>query len=215
MRQPEQVTAQLRTGSNANTLTGRVAAVPGRCVSRCTHHYNAPRPGRLPHLGRRWGDYAGPGTIEYTTARFPTGIHPMPKTWSSTGPETSPPPILPPWPPGGAAGNASPACSRRSRRRVSTGSSAAWPRWTRVHRLRATVAWLGIHPTSGLLLRQLPIEGIGTKWLAHAVLVLALLGDPDFPDKRQARTTCRHRARYACTSGSGYVSSQPSSRWPS
>ena len=76
--------------------------------------------------------------------------------------------------------------------------------------LTATVAWLGIHPTSGLLLRQLPIEGIGTKWLAqHAVLVLALLGDPDFPRRKQpARRTCRRPRGSACTSVLGCVLSQ-------
>lgn len=37
--------------------------------------------------------------------------------------------------------------------------------------------WLRANPTSWLFLRQLPIEGIDTKWLgAHATLVLALLG---------------------------------------
>lgn len=45
-------------------------------------------------------------------------------------------------------------------------------------RLVRAVTWLAANPTSGLLLRQLPIEGVHTKWLAaHATLVLALLGD--------------------------------------
>ena len=49
-------------------------------------------------------------------------------------------------------------------------------------RLTVTVAWLRDNPTSGKLLRQLPIEGIGTKWLqGHSTLVLSLLGDPDDP----------------------------------
>ncbi len=44
------------------------------------------------------------------------------------------------------------------------------------------MTWLRTHPTSGLLLRQLPIEGMDTKWLAqHATLVLALLGDQEPP----------------------------------
>src|SRR6266568_8837824 len=39
-------------------------------------------------------------------------------------------------------------------------------------------AWLRANPASGMLLRQLPIEGIDIKWLSrHAQLVLALLGD--------------------------------------
>jgi hypothetical protein len=51
---------------------------------------------------------------------------------------------------------------------------------TTYQRLVSTVTWLRSHPTSGLLLRQLPIEGIDTKWLArHATLVLALLGDQE------------------------------------
>jgi hypothetical protein len=47
-------------------------------------------------------------------------------------------------------------------------------------RLVRTVSWLRTHPTSGLFLRQLPIEGIGTKWLGrHASLVLAILGNQE------------------------------------
>ena len=115
---------------------------------------------------------------------FPPASTRCPRPWSSTGPVTSPPPIPPPRPPGGAAGNASPALQRqfpqarfdRIIRRLTDLDEHTY------QQLTATVAWLDTHPTSGLLLRQLPIEGIGTKWLAqHAVLVLALLGDPDFP----------------------------------
>jgi hypothetical protein len=74
--------------------------------------------------------------------------------------------------------------------------------------LTATVAWLGIHPTSGLLLRQLPIEGIGTKWLAeHAVLVLALLGDPDFHLESTSQEDMLTSARIRLH--------QTLSRWPS
>jgi hypothetical protein len=47
-------------------------------------------------------------------------------------------------------------------------------------RLYEAVTWLRNNPASGMLLRQLPIEGIDTKWLSkHAHLVLALLGDPE------------------------------------
>jgi hypothetical protein len=47
-------------------------------------------------------------------------------------------------------------------------------------RLVATVSWLDAHPTSGLMLRQLPIEGVDTKWLGkNKSLVLALLGAED------------------------------------
>ena len=57
-------------------------------------------------------------------------------------------------------------------------------------RLVTTVTWLRANPASGMLLRQLPIEGIDTKWLSsHAQLILALLGDSDHgpaPDAGQA-----------------------------
>ena len=57
-------------------------------------------------------------------------------------------------------------------------------------RLVTTVTWLRANPVSGMLLRQLPIEGIDTKWLSsHAQLILALLGDSDHgpvPDSSQA-----------------------------
>lgn len=50
-------------------------------------------------------------------------------------------------------------------------------------RLLATVRWLQQHPDSGLLIRQLPIPGVDTKWLgAHRTAVTALavpLGVPD------------------------------------
>ncbi|MFL0294265.1 DUF3322 domain-containing protein [Mycobacterium sp. SMC-18] len=50
-------------------------------------------------------------------------------------------------------------------------------------RLLAVVRWLQQHPDSGLLMRQLPIPGVDTKWLgAHRIAVTALavpLGVPD------------------------------------
>jgi Uncharacterized protein conserved in bacteria N-term (DUF3322) len=62
---------------------------------------------------------------------------------------------------------------------------------------------------SGLLLRQLPIEGIGTKWLAqYAVLVLALLGDPDFPVESAAQVTLRGVGR--CDLGRAVTPDTPS-----
>lgn len=132
-----------------------------------------------------WDSYTGPGRVERGSLRFSTGTHQMPREL-----------ILPR--PGDVAA-ASPAtratweqCGERL-----TGLQRAFPqaRFERIirrlaemdaadfQRLTATVAWLRDNPTSGLLLRQLPIEGIGTKWLAsHAALVLALLGDPGDPD---------------------------------
>ena len=54
------------------------------------------------------------------------------------------------------------------------------------------MTWLRANPASGMLLRQLPIEGIDTKWLSsHAQLILALLGDSDLgpvPDSGQPVT---------------------------
>ena len=187
MRQPEQVTAQLRTrferdypdwARGRGTWPMRIPLEPPTTGERSgdpltCHTWVA-----------RWRDYTGPGTIEHTNARFPTGIHPMPKTLVINRPGDV-----------AAADPASQATWRRCGQRLTT-LQRQFPqaRFDRIIRrltdldehtyqqLTATVAWLYTHPTSGLLLRQLPIEGIGTKWLAqHAVLVLALLGDPDFP----------------------------------
>src|SRR6266700_6692542 len=127
-----------------------------------------------------WHGYSGPGKVEYANLRFPTGVHPMPKalvidrpgdlarvdaatlrTWQRCGqrlkdlnrqfPEAR--------------------CERIIRKVTELDD-------TTFHQLASTVTWLRTHPTSGLLLRQLPIEGIDTKWLArHATLVLALLGN--------------------------------------
>jgi hypothetical protein len=57
-------------------------------------------------------------------------------------------------------------------------------------RLVATVTWLDAHPTSGLMLRQLPIERVDTKWLGrNKSLVLALLGAEDDPADEAANET--------------------------
>src|SRR5207249_10898456 len=54
-------------------------------------------------------------------------------------------------------------------------------------RLHDAVSWLKHNPASGMLLRQLPIEGIDTKSLsAQAHLVLALLGMPDTQPSEQS-----------------------------
>ena len=187
MRQPEQVTAQLRTrfereypdwARGHGTWPMRIPLQPPTTGERSRD------PLACHTWAARWRDYTGPGTIEHTSARFPTGIHPMPKTLVINRPGDV-----------AAADPATQATWRRCGQRL-TSLQRQFPqaRFDRIIRrltdldehtyqqLTATVAWLGIHPTSGLLLRQLPIEGIGTKWLAqHAVLVLALLGDPDFP----------------------------------
>lgn len=59
-------------------------------------------------------------------------------------------------------------------------------------RLYAVVEWLVDHPGSGLFGRQLPVEGVDTKWLErHASLVQRLVaahtGSPDLGLRREAR----------------------------
>ena len=187
MLQPDQVTAQLQArfgrdyadwARGRGTWPLRIGLRPPTTAER------AADPVACHAWAARWRGYTGPGTIEETSARFPTGIHLTPKTLSLASP--------------GEAAQASVAtCAtwRRCGQRL-TSLQQQFPRarFERIIRrltelddrtygqLTATAAWLHAHPTSGMLLRQLPIEGIGTKWLAqHAVLVLALLGDPDLP----------------------------------
>jgi hypothetical protein len=135
-----------------------------------------------------WKNYTGAGRVDYINLRFPTATHSMPRalvldrpsqvaalhpetqlTWQRCGERLT---HLQRTFPG--------AVFDGIIRRVTELSESDY------QRLVATVDWLRTHPTSGMLLRQLPIEGIGTKWLLkHRVLVLALLGDredPDFPE---------------------------------
>ena len=130
----------------------------------------------------QWDGYSGPGKVEYTNSRFPTGVHPMPKTLVIAKPgdlarvDTA---TLQTWQ----------RCGQRLKDLNHQFPEARFERIIRrlteledttYQRLVSTVTWLRSHPTSGLLLRQLPIEGIDTKWLArHATLVLALLGDQE------------------------------------
>ena len=45
-----------------------------------------------------------------------------------------------------------------------------------LHRLHAVVTWLVEHPDSGLYLRQIPVEGVSTKWAeAHRSLLVGLV----------------------------------------
>jgi hypothetical protein len=129
-----------------------------------------------------WDNYRGPGKVERAVLRFSTGTHHMPRELLLPRPSDV-----------AAAGPATRAAWQQCGERL-TSLQRAFPqaRFDRIirrlaemdtadfQRLAATVAWLRDNPTSGLLLRQLPIEGIGTKWLAsHASLVLSLLGAPD------------------------------------
>jgi hypothetical protein len=129
-----------------------------------------------------WRSYQGPGTVTYANLRFPTAVHSMPKALVLERP--------------GQVAAVHPDTDRTWRRcgqRLVT-LQKAFPqaRFDRIirritdlpqddyDRLIAVIAWLQANPTSGMLLRQLPIEGIGTKWLArHAQLVLAMLGDDE------------------------------------
>lgn len=78
--------------------------------------------------------------------------------------------------------------------------SAAWPDHPRLrtalaeairlddddfNRALDVAAWLAEHPHSGLMPRQLPVEGIDTKWITSHSRLLTLLIGPD-PDSMQA-----------------------------
>jgi hypothetical protein len=129
-----------------------------------------------------WDHYTGTGTIERSTLRFPNGLHAMPKTLVLDSPL--------------AAASVHPStretwirCGERLTRLQRVFPKARFDRVIRrltemdaddFQRQVATVSWLDAHPTSGLMLRQLPIEGVGTKWLGkNKSLLLALLGAED------------------------------------
>lgn len=131
-----------------------------------------------------WDRYDGPGRVKTAPLRFPTGTHPMPRALILDRPGDV-----------AAVTPAAAAAWRQCGERL-TSLQAAFPRarFDRIvrrlaemddaefRRLEATAGWLRDNPASGMLLRQLPIEGIGTKWLtAHAGLVLPLLGAPGDP----------------------------------
>jgi hypothetical protein len=81
-------------------------------------------------------------------------------------------------------------------------------------RLVATVSWLDAHPTSGLMLRQLPIEGVDTKWLGkNKSLVLALLGaEDDLADEAANETDGPLPRACDCMSDSACACRRTSSR---
>ena len=142
----------------------------------------------------QWRAYKGPGVVEYASARFPTGTHPMPKALVLRHPRDV------------AAAHPSTALTWQRCGYRLTALQRTFPqaRFTGIirritdlddrdyQRLVNTVTWLRVNPASGMLLRQLPIEGIDTKWLSrHAQLILALLGDSDHspaPDADQPVT---------------------------
>lgn len=131
-----------------------------------------------------WAGYTGPGEIEHANLRFPTGTHRMPTHLLLARPADV------------AAAHADDLttwrrCGQRLIRLQTRFPGATFERVIRqitelddqdFQCLELAAAWLRDHPTSGMLLRQLPIEGIHTKWLSrHAVLVLALLGEDQTP----------------------------------
>ncbi|WP_196806766.1 Wadjet anti-phage system protein JetD domain-containing protein [Micromonospora sp. CNB394] len=136
-----------------------------------------------------WASYRGPGQVENANLRFPTGTHPMPRALMLRHPGEAAachPDTLATW--------------RRCGQRLTT-LQRTFPcadfagiirRITELddadyQRLARAATWLHNNPASGMLLRQLPIEGLDTKWLAkHARLVLALLGDSDQDDADDA-----------------------------
>ncbi|MFD8563144.1 Wadjet anti-phage system protein JetD domain-containing protein [Streptosporangium canum] len=187
MLQPDQITERLRARFEHNYPDWargrghwpmRISLQPPTTTQRSTD------PVACHAWAALWDTYQGAGTIEYVNLRFPTATHPMPKTLLLAHP--------------GQAASIHPHTHRTWQRcgRRLTHLQRAFPeaifegiirRVTDLderdyHTLIDTVAWLRAHPTSGLLLRQLPIEGIDTKWLLkHRVLVLALLGTREDP----------------------------------
>jgi hypothetical protein len=125
--------------------------------------------------------------VRYANQRFPTGIHAMPQALVLERPAdvaAAHPHTQQTWQRCGQRMVALQRAFPRARfdgviRRITELPAGDY------ERLANTVAWLRDNPTSGMLLRQLPIEGIDTKWLArHAHVVLAMLGEHDIdPDQ--------------------------------
>lgn len=185
MRQPDDVSEQLRRrfkqdypdwARGRGTWPMRVPLQPPATTERSTD------PVACHDWAAQWRAYGGPGTVEYRNLRFPTGTHPMPHALVFHRPDdvaTAHPDTRQTWR----------RCGQRMIALQQTFPQARFDgvirRITELNahdyeRLTNTVTWLRSNPTSGMLLRQLPIEGIDTKWLArHAHLVLAMLGTDD------------------------------------
>lgn len=185
MRQPDEITTSMRArferdypdwARGRGTWPIRIPLKPPTSAERSTD------PVACHAWAKLWDHYTGTGTIERSTLRFPTGLHGMPKTLVLESPL--------------AAASIHPStrqtwirCGERLMHLQRTFPKARFNRVIRrltemdagdFERLVATVSWLDAHPTSGLMLRQLPIEGVDTKWLGkHKSLVLALLGAED------------------------------------
>ncbi|MCK0439951.1 DUF2220 family protein [Gordonia alkaliphila] len=131
---------------------------------------------------RLWQNYTGPGVVDWEPRRWPSfGTQDVPVRLRLTGVEE----IC-------RSAGAGARWQRLRTRRDALAALAApedFPavvaknvkRWeslsdTDFTRLLATASWLLAHPESGLLIRQLPIEGVDTKWLAaHRGLVDSLV----------------------------------------
>ncbi|SDK19823.1 hypothetical protein SAMN04487820_105195 [Actinopolyspora mzabensis] len=199
MRLPEQVAEYLRRrfdsdypkwARNEGTWPMRVPLRPPSPAQRSED------PVACHAWAEQWNGFTGPGRVDYSDTRFPTGTHAMPKTLVLQSPHDVAdvhPDTRETW--------------RRCGHRLTT-LQREFPDATftgiirriteldehTYQRLRTAVTWLRANPTSGMLLRQLPIEGIDTKWLSqHARLVLALLGKPDAPDTNTAETRSQRR----------------------
>jgi len=139
---------------------------------------------------RSWLRYRGPGTVEWSSRRWPSfGTQDVPTHLRLAGAQEI----------SEAAGEAERflTLTRRQGELAALATAAGFPdivagsfaRWEVLSdndftRLVATVRWLLAHPGSGLFIRQLPVEGVDTKWLgAHRGLVERLVagatGSPD------------------------------------
>lgn len=185
MRQPDEITKYLRErfdrdypawARQLGTWPMRIGLRPPTTAQRSAE------PVTCHTWADQWRAYTGPGVVEYASVRFPTGTHPMPKALVLRHPRDV-----------AAAHRGTVLTWQRCGHRLTT-LQRTFPqaRFTGVirritdlddrdyQRLVTTVTWLRVNPASGMLLRQLPIEGIDTKWLSrHAQLILALLGDSD------------------------------------
>jgi hypothetical protein len=185
MRQPDEITASMRArferdypdwARGRGIWPIRIPLKPPISAERSTD------PVACHAWAKLWDHYTGTGTIELSTLRFPTGLHAMPKTLVLDSPLV--------------AASVHPStretwirCGERLTCLQRVFPKARFDRVIRrltemdaddFQRLVATVSWLDAHPTSGLMLRQLPIEGVDTKWLGkNKSLVLALLGAED------------------------------------
>jgi len=152
-------------------------------------------PAQCQEWAAKWTAYIGPGYLEHTDLTFSTGIHPMPKTlvlerpgdvarvhaddletWLRCGKRLA------------ELQKSFPRANFHSHVRAITQLAA--DDYACLHR---AVTWLTVNPSSGLFLRQLPIEGVHTKWLAaYSTLVLALLGDDVAEQSPDARERSLH-----------------------